>query len=61
LGITMVGNLPVVVWPAAATNYVLQMTTNLASGNWVTVTNGIPFSGLQITNAPPGAAFFRLH
>jgi DNA-binding beta-propeller fold protein YncE len=61
LGITMVGNLPVVVWPAASTNYVLQMTTNLASGNWVTVTNGIPFSGLQITNAPPGAAFFRLH
>ena len=61
LGITMVGNLPVVVWPASATNYVLQMTTNLASGNWVTVTNGILYSGLQITNAPPGAAFFRLH
>jgi len=39
---------------------VLQMTTNLASGNWVTITNGIPFSGLQITNAS-GTAFFRLH
>jgi hypothetical protein len=36
------------------------MTTNLTSGNWVTVTNGIPFSGVQITNAP-GTAFFRLH
>jgi hypothetical protein len=35
------------------------MTTNLTSGNWVTVTNGIPFIGLQITNAP-GTAFFRL-
>jgi hypothetical protein len=60
LGITMVSSLPVVVWPAAATNFVLQMTTNLASGNWVTVTNGVPFIGLQITNAP-GTAFFRLH
>jgi hypothetical protein len=60
LGITTVGSMPVMVWPASATNYVLQMTTNLASANWVTVTNGIPFIGLQITNAP-GAAFFRLH
>ena len=59
LGIATVSNLPVVVWPASATNVVLQMTTNLTSGNWVTVTNGIPFTGLQITNAP-GTAFFRL-
>jgi hypothetical protein len=59
LGITMVGSLPVVVWPASATNYVLQMSTNLASGNWVPATNGIPFIGVQLTN-PPGAAFFRL-
>jgi hypothetical protein len=36
------------------------MTTHLASGIWVPVTNGIPFSGVQITNAP-GTAFFRLH
>jgi hypothetical protein len=61
LGIATVSNLPVVVWPASATNCVLQMTTNLASGDWVTVTNGIPFSGLRIPNAPSGAAFFRLH
>jgi hypothetical protein len=60
LGITTVSSMPVIVWPASATNYVLQMTTNLASGNWVTVTNGIPFIGLQVTNAP-GTAFFRLH
>jgi hypothetical protein len=32
----------------------------LTSGNWVTVTNGIPLIGLQITNAS-GTAFFRLH
>jgi hypothetical protein len=59
LGITTVSSLPVVVWPASATNYVLQMTTNLTSGNWVTVTNGILFNAVQITNAP-GTAFFRL-
>lgn len=59
LGITLVSNLPVAVWPACATNWVLQMTTNLASGNWVTVSNGIPFCGLQLTNSP-GNAFFRL-
>jgi hypothetical protein len=52
---------PAVFFPTATgTNYVLQMSTNLASGNWVTVSNGIPISGLIITN-PPAAAFFRLH
>jgi Bacterial Ig-like domain (group 2) len=59
LGIAAVNNLPVVVWPAATVNFVLQMSTNLTFGNWVTVTNGIPFSGLQITNAP-GTTYFRL-
>jgi len=33
LGITTVSSMPVMVWPASATNYVLQMTTNLASGS----------------------------
>jgi hypothetical protein len=65
LGITMAGSMPVLTWPAAGTNFVLQMTTNLTSGNWVKVTNGIsfngnPFFGLEITN-PPGTAFFRLY
>jgi hypothetical protein len=59
LGICLVSNLPVVVWPASATNYTLQMSTNLASGVWVSATNGIPYIGLQITNPPPNA-FFRL-
>jgi hypothetical protein len=60
IGITTVSSLPVVVWPASATNYVLQMTTNLNSPNWVTISNGVPFVGLQITNGPANA-FFRLH
>ncbi len=59
LGISTYSNQPVVFSPANGWSYGVQMTTNLASGNWVTVTNGIPFNGLQITNAP-GTAFFRL-
>ena len=61
LGISIYGGRPAVFFATdAAANFVLQMTTNLASPNWVTVTNGIPISGVQITNAP-GTAFFRLH
>lgn len=61
LGISAYGSQPAVFFPTATgTNYVLQMTTNLASGNWVTITNGLPISGLVITNPPPNA-FFRLH
>ena len=61
LGISTYGSQPALFFPAATdANFVLQMTTNLASGNWVTVSNGIPISGLIITN-PPGSAFFRLH
>lgn len=59
LGITTVSGLPVVVWPVSTNNCVLQMTTNLASDNWVTVTSGVPFIGLQMTNALTNA-FFRL-
>lgn len=61
LGMTTYGGQPLVVLPASVGSiYSLQMTTNIASGNWVTVTNGIPFTGVQIPNAP-NAAFFRLH
>jgi hypothetical protein len=45
-------SLPVVVWPASTTNYALQMTTNLTSGNWVTVTNGIPLSACKSPTLP---------
>jgi alpha-tubulin suppressor-like RCC1 family protein len=62
LGIGAYGSQPVIFFPSVATsiNYWLLMTTNLASGNWVTVTNGIPFSGLEITDAP-SPVFFRLY
>jgi hypothetical protein len=61
LGIATYSNKPAVFFPTATgTNFVLQMTTNLASGNWVAVTNGVPFSCVVITN-PPANAFFRLH
>jgi photosystem II stability/assembly factor-like uncharacterized protein len=68
LAIALSNGLPILIWPASLTNRVLQMRSNLASGNWLTVSNGIPFSGvsngipfsgLQLTNAP-GAGFFRL-
>jgi len=63
LGITTYSNQPVVIFPYLAesigTNCEVQMTTNLGSGNWVTVTNGVVFIAVQITNAP-GTTFFRL-
>ena len=54
-----VNNQPLIVFPKNGLNYVLQMNTNLASTNWVTVTNGVMMNAILITNAPP-AAFFRL-
>jgi len=61
VGILTYSNQPLLFFPAPppGPNYVLQMTTNLASTNWVTVNNGIPISGMQLTNAPANA-FFRL-
>jgi uncharacterized repeat protein (TIGR03803 family) len=54
-------NGPIVFWPTFAYNSVLQTTTNVVSGPWVNVTNGIPFTGLQITNlSNSGDAYFRL-
>jgi len=61
LGITTYSNSPLVFFPTpAGTNYVLQVTTSLATGNWITVTDGIPFTGIEVTNAP-NPAFFRLY
>jgi hypothetical protein len=57
---TSVSGSPVLVWLASATGYSLQMNTNPPSGTWNTVSNGVAFTGLQVTNAP-GNAFFRLH
>jgi hypothetical protein len=51
----------VVFFPTSpGTNYVLQVNTNLLTGTWSNVTNGIPFSGFLITNSA-AAQFFRLH
>ena len=48
-------------WPASATNYALESTTDLSLQNWSLVTNGTPITGgVMVTNAMP-ATFFRLH
>jgi hypothetical protein len=61
LGITTYSNLPVVFFPTTpGTNFVVQMTSDLNTSNWVTVTNGISISGIIITN-PTSPAFFRLN
>jgi len=63
LGVTMYSNQPVLILPYLAqsigTHFQVQMTTNLASGNWVAVTNTVPFIAVQITNVPSGS-FFRI-
>jgi uncharacterized repeat protein (TIGR03803 family) len=46
-------------WPGWAQGAVLQQTTNLTSGTWVPVTNGLPVTGIQVTNAAPNV-FYRL-
>jgi hypothetical protein len=61
LGIGTYSNAPVVFFPSnPGTNFSLQMSTNLLSTNWVAVTNGVPFTAVQVTNAP-SPAVFRLH
>jgi uncharacterized repeat protein (TIGR03803 family) len=48
-------------WPGSNTNYLLQTTTNLASPNWVTVSNVMltPAIIATVTNSLP-AQYFRL-
>lgn len=60
LNIALAGNLVVVFYELSGTNYTLQSTTNLASGIWVTASNGVPFIAIGFTNSSP-ARFFRLH
>lgn len=59
LDIALTGTQVVLYWPAGATNYVLQTSTNLSSTNWTDVTNGTPIMGLTVSNSAPGS-FFRL-
>ena len=59
LNVATVGNRSVLFYPSWATGYVLQNVTNLACTNWTTVTNGVPITGVTVTNDSP-ANFFRL-
>lgn len=59
LSIASVGDQLVIFWPASATNYILQSTTNSASTNWATATDAIPVIAVTVSNLPPGR-FFRL-
>lgn len=52
-------NQTVIFWPQWAANYKLQATTNIASANWVTVTDAVPVFGAQVTSTNP-AVFYRL-
>lgn len=61
LSIVSGGSLVDLFWPASATNYALESTLDLSSGNWRLVTNGTPIpGGVGLTNSSP-ARFFRLH
>jgi uncharacterized delta-60 repeat protein len=61
LGIgTYGGSQVALLYPESGTNFVLQTTTNLADGPWVTVSNATPICGAFVTNVP-GNTFFRLH
>jgi hypothetical protein len=59
INIAVNGNQTVLYYPAGATNFVVQTSTNLSSTNWTTVTNGTPITGIVVTNSAP-AAYFRL-
>jgi uncharacterized repeat protein (TIGR03803 family) len=61
LQVTTAGKSPAVFWQNDGLIHTLQTTTNLASGPWTTVSNGVPLVGLQITNAAAQPqAFYRL-
>ena len=62
LGIARLGKQVVLVWPAKATNYVLQSTTNLLPAAWSTVANvPVVVNGQYTeTNATSGTQQFYL-
>jgi formylglycine-generating enzyme len=64
LGIVPTNNQSLLYWPATATDYVLQSSTNLASTNWVFATDAVPATygsqtAVTVTNTL-AARFFRL-
>jgi len=63
LALARTGTNNVIGWPAWAFAYGVQSNTNLATTNWVAVTNVSILNGFQntVSNTPPaGHAFFRL-
>jgi hypothetical protein len=61
LQVATAGNLPTVFWQNDGFSHNLQTTTNLNSGPWTTVSNGVPLVGLQVTNGTSQPqVFFRL-
>lgn len=65
MGITPAGKNVILSWPATATNYVLQSTTNLAPASWLTVSNVVPVmvnNRFTVTAANTlSSRFFRLY
>jgi formylglycine-generating enzyme required for sulfatase activity len=59
LSIAQTNSGAVLIWPAGATNYILQSATNLSTPNWVTVSNATPGTNLPVAFNSP-AKFFRL-
>ena len=59
LGIAQAGGQSIIYWSVSTTKDVLQTVTNLASTNWVTVTQAVPVSAVTVSNTLP-ASFFRL-
>ncbi len=56
-------NSVVLIWPAAASNFTLYATPQLAPANWTLVTNSPVLNGNQLSVALPGASgtkYFRL-
>jgi hypothetical protein len=57
-------NIAVISWPSSATNYSLQISTNLSSGSWSNITSGITTvstNDVFSNNVNGKASFFRLH
>jgi hypothetical protein len=59
LNIVTIGSQSALIWQATPWNYVLQTSTNLSSGNWTTVSNGMQNICITVTNSAPNA-FYRL-
>ena len=60
LQIASAGGTAFVIWPAPATGYALQTTTNAATGPWVTLTGGIRASFVFTGPMTNAQSFYRL-